>query len=101
MAEKKTTTADAPAAPATNPEVEVLKAQLAEQQSKLAEAQAKLAEVTAVAASGVPFTGDRLVEYKAKLAAGLEPEQARAVVAAQIKHDESEAAKVTEAAKAK
>lgn len=90
MAEKKTTAPEAPAA--INPEVEALKAQLAE-------TQAKLAEVTAVATSGVPFTGDRLVQYKAKLAAGLDPEQARAVVAAQIKHDEAEAAKAAEAAK--
>jgi hypothetical protein len=87
MSEKKSTAPAAPAAPAApvaapSPDVEALKAE----NVKL---QAELAALQKSASVGVPFTGAYLDQYNAKIAAGLTPDQARAVTAHQIVHDEA------------
>ncbi len=86
MSEKKSTAPAAPAAPAViaapAPDVEALKAENLKLQSDLAALQKS-------AAVGVPFTGAYLEQYNAKIAAGLTPDQARAVTAHQIVHDEA------------
>jgi pectin methylesterase-like acyl-CoA thioesterase len=84
MSEKKSTAPTAPAAPvtATAPDVKALKAENLKLQSDLAALQKS-------AAGGVPFTGAYLEQYNAKIAAGLTPDQARAVTAHQIVHDEA------------
>ncbi len=50
---------------------------------------AELEALKKSAAVGVPFTGAYLEQYNAKIAAGLTPDQARAVTAHQIVHDEA------------
>jgi hypothetical protein len=88
----------APTIPAAAPsEVEVLNAKLAEANAKLAENEARLKQLSASAATGIPFEGEYLEQYHARIRAGLTPEQSRAVTADQKAHDEKLAAAATAA----